>query len=41
MKKTVLRIVAIALLLLASGATPVLADGVPAPVCWPSPCSFK
>jgi hypothetical protein len=29
-------------LLVASGVTPVLADSVPVPVCWPGkPCAIK
>lgn len=40
MKKTIVRIILAALLLVA-GATPVLADGTPMPVCWPHPCIVK
>jgi hypothetical protein len=38
MKKTVLRIVVTTFLLLALGATTAVADGVPAPMCWPERC---
>lgn len=42
MKKTIVRIILVTFLLLASGATPVLADGTPVPVCWPgTPCMDK
>jgi hypothetical protein len=41
MKKTIVRIIAIASLLLAAGAAPILAsaDSIPRPMCWPNPCS--
>lgn len=41
MKKTVLKIVITTLLLLALGASSAVADGIPAPMCWPNPCSLK
>jgi hypothetical protein len=41
MKKTIVRIILVTLLGLAS-AMPVLADGTPVPVCWPGkPCVAK
>jgi hypothetical protein len=41
MKKTIVRIILVTLLGLA-GATPVLADTSPVPVCWPGkPCVAK
>jgi hypothetical protein len=40
-KKTIVRILAIAFLLLASGATPVLADSTPLPICYPRPCPVQ
>ena len=41
MKKTIVRIILAAFLLLTSGATPVLADGSPVPLCYPRPCPVK
>jgi hypothetical protein len=42
MKKTIVRIILVTFLLLASGAMPVLADSTPVPVCWPGkPCVTK
>ncbi|HEY2499750.1 MAG TPA: hypothetical protein VGK24_22035 [Candidatus Angelobacter sp.] len=42
MKKTIVRIILVTFLLLASGAAPVLADTTPVPVCWPGqPCAMK
>jgi hypothetical protein len=42
MKKTFVRIILVMFLLLASGVTPLLADSVPVPVCWPGqPCAIK
>jgi hypothetical protein len=38
MKETIIRIIVVTLLLLASGTAPVLADGIPAPACYPKPC---
>jgi hypothetical protein len=38
MKKTIVRIILVTFLLLASSAVPVLADGIPAPVCYPIRC---
>jgi hypothetical protein len=38
MKKTILRLVAATLLLLALGTTTAVADGVPLPMCWPERC---
>ena len=38
MKMTIVRIILVAFLLLASGATQVLADSVPLPGCYPKPC---
>jgi hypothetical protein len=38
MKKIFLRIVVAALLLAASGSISALADGTPAPMCYPKPC---
>ena len=41
MKKTIVRIILVTFLLLASGA-PVLADGgEPVPLCYPRPCAIK
>lgn len=41
MKKTIVRIILVTLLLVAS-AMPLLADGTPVPVCWPGePCPTK
>jgi hypothetical protein len=42
MKKTIVRIILVALLALA-GTTPVLADGgsEPVPLCYPHPCPVK
>lgn len=36
MKKTIVRIILVAMLLLASGTTAVMADGSPTPMCFPS-----
>jgi hypothetical protein len=43
MKKTIVRIILVTFLLLASGAGPILAraDGIPKPMCWPNPCSVQ
>jgi fatty acid desaturase len=43
MKKTIVRIILVTFLLLASGAAPILAsaDGIPKPMCWPNPCSVQ
>jgi len=42
MKKTIVRIVLVTLLLLASGTAPVLADSTPTPMCFPGrPCMAK
>jgi len=42
MKKSIFRIIAAALLLVACGSAPVLADGgEPVPLCYPKPCSAK
>ena len=41
MKRTIVRIILVAFLLLASGTAPVLADSVPMPVCYPKPCPVK
>ncbi|HET9365396.1 MAG TPA: hypothetical protein VFP71_10360 [Candidatus Angelobacter sp.] len=41
MKKTIVRIILVTFLLFASGAVPVLADGTPVPLCYPSPCPTK
>ena len=43
MKKTIVRIIVVTFLLLASGAAPVLAnaDSVPLPICWPKPCPIQ
>jgi hypothetical protein len=41
MKKTFVRIIVITFLLLASGTAPVLADSVPAPICYPRPCPVR
>lgn len=41
MKKTILKIVVTTLLLLALGGTSAVADSIPKPICWPSPCSLK
>ena len=38
MKRTIIRIVMTALLLLGCGAPSVLADGIPVPICYPTPC---
>lgn len=38
MKRTIVRIILVTFLLLASGAVPVLADGIPAPMCYPIRC---
>ncbi len=41
MKKTIVRIIAITFLLLASGTAPILADSTPMPACYPKPCLVK
>jgi hypothetical protein len=41
MRKTIVRIIAITFLLLASGTAPVLADTTPMPMCYPNPCFVK
>jgi hypothetical protein len=42
MKKTIVRIILVAFLLLTSGAAPLLADGgEPVPLCYPRPCPVK
>jgi hypothetical protein len=41
MKKTIVRIIVITFLVLASGTAPVLADSVPMPMCYPNPCPVK
>jgi hypothetical protein len=41
MRKTIVRIIAITFLLLASGTAPVLADTTPLPGCYPRPCPPK
>jgi len=40
MKRTIFRIIAAALLVVACGSAPVLADGGggPVPLCYPNPC---
>ena|ERR1700674_402623 len=38
MQRTIVRIILAVLLLVACGAAPVLADGGPAPLCYPRPC---
>ena len=41
MKNTIVRVILVTLLLV-GGAMPVLADGIPVPVCWPGqPCAIK
>ncbi len=37
MKRTIIRIIAVGLLILASGAVPVVAGG-PVPACYPNAC---
>ena len=39
MKKTIVRIILVTFLLLASGTAPVLADSTPMPVCYPQTLS--
>jgi hypothetical protein len=41
MRKTIVRIIAITFLLLASGTPPVLADTTPMPMCYPKPCLVR
>jgi len=41
MKNTIVRIILVTFLLLASGTAPVLADSVPLPGCWPKPCPIQ
>ena len=41
MKNTIVRIIVVTLLLLASGTTTVLADGTPMPMCYPDRCPGK
>jgi len=42
MKRTIVRVILVISLLLASGSVPVLADTTPVPVCWPGqPCTVK
>jgi uncharacterized lipoprotein YajG len=43
MKKTIVRMILVAFLLLASCTAPILAnaDGVPLPICYPRPCPLK
>jgi hypothetical protein len=41
MKKTILKIVVTTLLLLALGASSAVADGIPAPMCYPRPCTMR
>jgi hypothetical protein len=41
MKKTILKIVVTTMLLLALGGTSAVADGVPAPICYPRPCRVQ
>lgn len=38
MKKILIRTFVAAIFLVASGSTPVVADGFPVPLCYPNPC---
>lgn len=39
MKKAFIRTFLAAIFLVASGSTPVVADGSPVPLCYPNPCT--
>jgi hypothetical protein len=41
MKKTTIKILATALLLLALGGTSAVGGTTPAPICYPNPCSAQ